>query len=237
MFHVEQFLAFSNTCRENGLHLTQEQLDALQRYVEVLREWNAKVNLVSRKDEENIWGSHILHSVSLLFGREFPESIRVLDIGTGGGLPGIPLAILRSGWSVTLMDSIGKKTTALQDIVERLGLSKVDVVNGRAEDKVILQERRGKYLMVVARGVAPLVDLAKWAKPYLAEGVRGGSVAAVGRVALPALVAYKGGDLEGETRDLRIKVQRTKQQVIDLVFRGSAEAGMEGKRLVIVQFT
>jgi 16S rRNA (guanine527-N7)-methyltransferase len=237
MFHVEQFLAFSNTCRDNGLLLTPQQLESLRLYVETLLEWNARVNLVSRKDAENIWASHILHSVSIFFGRVFPESLNVLDIGTGGGLPGVPLAIVKPGWSVTLMDSIGKKTAALQDIVDRIGIPGIDIVNGRAEDRAILEKRRGRYHMVVARGVAPLVNLAKWARPYLMKPASRVLQASVNAVPVPSLVAYKGGDLESELKELRVKVPGTKQDVGNLVFRGSAEAGIEGKKLVVIQFT
>jgi len=237
MFHVEHFLSFSNTCRENGLHLTSQQLESLRQYVEILREWNSRVNLVSRKDEENIWEGHILHSVSIFFGRKFPSGLNVLDLGTGGGLPGIPLAIVNASWRVTLMDSIGKKTTALNDIAERMGLASVDVVNGRAEDRAILEKRRGTYHMVVARGVAPLVDLAKWSKPYLVKHAPASADASEATVPVPSLVAYKGGDLDAEVRDLRVKVAGVKYDVHDLVFRGSAEAGLEGKKLVVVQFT
>ena len=233
---MEHFLAFSKTCRENGLVLSPQQVDLFRKYVELLREWNLRVNLVSRKDEENLWSSHILHSVALVFGRSLPEKIRVLDIGTGGGLPGIPLGIVNPGWSLTLMDSIGKKSLATQDIVDRLRMENLEVVNGRAEDPGILGKRRGAYHMVVARGVAPLAQLAKWSRPYLKKRSEADSGNSDQGIALPALVAYKGGDLEGELRELRIRAPETLPAVSDLVFVGSAESGLEEKKLVVVQF-
>jgi 16S rRNA (guanine527-N7)-methyltransferase len=237
MFHVEQSIAFNNICSANGLRLTPEQLETFERYAGLLLEWNAKINLVSRKDEQNIWSSHFLHSISPLFGRSVPEKLRVLDIGTGGGLPGIPMAIVKSGWTVTLMDSIGKKALAVQDIVERLGMGRVDVVSGRAEDAANVGGRRGKYDLVVARGVAPLVQLAKWSKPYLMNRTTPVEETAGRILPVPSLVAYKGGDMEGELRELRVKVPGTVQWVGDLVFGGSAESGLEGKKLIILQFT
>src|SRR5512141_689453 len=91
---LDSSLRLSKICRDNGLPLDDHQLDLLRRYVELLRAWNVKVNLISRRDEENIWWSHILHSLSILFFLTPPECVKVLDLGTGGGLPGIPLAIL-----------------------------------------------------------------------------------------------------------------------------------------------
>lgn len=237
MFHVEHFLAFSTTCRENGLFLSQQQIELLRTYVALLLEWNAKLNLISRKDEQNIWGSHILHSVSLLFGRTMPGAIRVLDIGTGGGLPGIPLGILNPGWSLTLMDSIGKKVTATSDMVGRLGIGNIDVVQGRAEEPSALASRRGKYDLVVARGVASLVQLAGWSRPYLKRGHVADRDMEGERLPLPSLAAYKGGDLESELRELRIKVPGAVAGVSPLVFRGGAVAGLEEKKVVVVQFT
>ncbi len=237
MFHVEQSIAFYNTCRANGLLLTPQQLDSFEKYASLLREWNAKVNLVSRKDEENLWGSHFLHSISPLFGRSVPSDLRVLDIGTGGGLPGIPMAIVRTGWVVTLMDSIGKKSLAIQDIVERLGIGRIDVVNGRAEDGAIVEGGRGKYHMVVARGVAPLVQLARWSRPYLIKRTLPFGEASARVLPVPSLVAFKGGDIEGELKELRVKVPDAVQWVGDLVFPGSIESGLEGKKLVVLQFT
>lgn len=237
MFHVEQFLAFSNTCRQNGLILSAEQVECFGRYASVLKEWNGKVNLVSRKDEENLWSSHILHSVAPLFVRIFPSQIRVLDIGTGGGLPGIPLAIANPGWSVTLLDSIGKKAAATQDIVTRLGLERADVVHGRAEDEAVLRKRKGKYDLVVARGVASLAQLAKWSRPYL-RTMTSPDVGSTGSAfPLPSLMAYKGGDLDAELRELRIKVRGANAATYDIVFPGGADAGLVEKKLVAVQFT
>jgi 16S rRNA (guanine527-N7)-methyltransferase len=237
MFHVEQSIAFRTACRANGVEITSRQLELFVQYAELLSEWNAKLNLVSRKNEQNLWASHFLHSISPLFGRSVADRLSLLDIGTGGGLPGIPLAILKERWSVTLMDSIAKKVFAVQDIVGRMGLKNVGVVNGRVEDAAVMEEGRGKFQMVIARGVAPLVQLAKWSRPYLAKG-RSPVVGGISHVLpVPSLVAFKGGDLEGELRELRVKVPGAVAWVCDLVFTGSGEAGLEGKKLVVVQFT
>jgi 16S rRNA (guanine527-N7)-methyltransferase len=89
-------LALRTTCSQNGLELEESQLGSLELLVSNLLEWNKKINLISRRDEENIWSSHILHCLALLFKVELGQSLKVLDLGTGGGLPGIPLKIASS---------------------------------------------------------------------------------------------------------------------------------------------
>jgi 16S rRNA (guanine527-N7)-methyltransferase len=178
MFHVKHSQDVQDICRKNGLELSEEMVAGLEQYVSLLLEWNAKVNLISRKDQENIWGGHILHSLSMLFRLRLPAGIRVLDLGSGGGLPGIPLAIVNPEWSVSLLDSIQKKCTAVQDIVTRMDMAKrVEVIVGRAEEKSVMDKRRVAFDVVVARGVASLADLVRYAKPYLKKGLDGGSAA------------------------------------------------------------
>ncbi len=128
---IDSSLRLSRICRDNGLPLSDDQVDLLRRYVELLREWNAKINLISRRDEENIWWSHILHSLSILFFVTPGEGMRLLDLGTGGGLPGIPLAILRNDLHITMLDSIRKKTVAVQDMLDKLSLPAARVEDGK----------------------------------------------------------------------------------------------------------
>ena len=167
-----------------------------------------------------------------------PREARVLDMGTGGGLPGVPLAIANPGWKVTLLDSIAKKTTAIKDILARMGIAGLEVVNGRAEDREIVGPRKGKFDLVLARGVAPLVELAVWSRPYLtrvsspADGVARKPI-----LRTPGLVGYKGGDLDAELKALHVKVPSAGAALTDLVFSGSSESGLEEKKLVVLQFT
>src|SRR3990172_6606526 len=111
--HVgKEALWFQSICKWNGLSVSDDRLQLLERYVRQLLDWNKKLNLISRRDEENVWTRHILHSASLLFHLSLKQRARILDLGTGGGLPGIPIKILVPSFSVTLVDSINKKTTA-----------------------------------------------------------------------------------------------------------------------------
>ena len=250
MFHVKQpseavlhepEIVFRRICRKNGVSITPEQENALRVYVQLLSEWNAKINLVSRRDEGNIWFSQVLHSVSPLFFLDIPAGLRLLDLGSGGGFPGIPLAILCSDLHITLLDSIRKKTIALEDMIGRLGLSTVQIVNGRAEDVGRKKGFAGTYDIVVARAVAPLVDLAKWSRPLLKSAAV--AVAAAGnhrdpaRMPIPCLLAYKGGNLTDEIEEARIKQAQCSVTTIDLVFDGNQELGLEEKKLLIVRFS
>jgi len=238
MFHVKHGSELAALCRRNGLPISESQLALMESYVGALLEWNQKINLVSRKDEGNIWAGHILHSLSILFRMDLPAAASVLDLGSGGGLPGIPLAVVREGWSVTLLDSIQKKCTAVVDIVTRVGLSgRIRVVCGRAEDKVVLRNLSGKFDFVLARGVAPLADLVLWSRPYLRKSGRGKvSGAGTARVGVtpPALLVYKGGDLEAEIREMQIKARAEVAASIPLAFDGSDEMGLLEKRLIVV---
>jgi 16S rRNA (guanine527-N7)-methyltransferase len=248
MFHVEQSdpsktrglsppEALRLICLRNGLALSDAQISLLARYVEALLEWNSKVNLISRRDQENVWFSHILHSLALLFYVELPDSARVLDLGTGGGLPGIPIAIARPGLEIVLLDSIRKKTTAVQEMVDRLGLTGVSVRTGRAEEIQPGREGIGTFDIVVARAVASLRDLARWSRPCL--NVPGPIPAQIPdgkriRLTSPVLVALKGGDLAAELEEARIKEGVKSIRVIQMSFDGALELGLEDKKAVVL---
>ncbi|RPH37180.1 16S rRNA (guanine(527)-N(7))-methyltransferase RsmG [bacterium] len=234
-------LRISHICRDNGLRLEDRQVDLLRRYVDLLRGWNARVNLISRRDEENIWWSHILHSLSFLFFLQPGQGMRLLDLGTGGGLPGIPLAILRNDLHIVLLDSIRKKTAAVQEMAEQLPLTNVRVETGRAEEVSSKSGFSGAFDIVVARAVAPLEDLVRWSRPLL-RGTKGKEVPhrlahPAGRsLSTPLLVALKGGDLSEEVRRAQQKARSAVISANTLVFPGSEELGLEDKRLVTVEF-
>lgn len=216
-------------CSKNGVFLNNEQLSGLAQFVQLVREWNSKLNLISRRDLENIWESHILHSLSIVFEQDLPIGGKVLDLGTGGGFPGIPLKIVRPDLLLTLLDATRKKSEAVASMVEEIGLRQTTVVWGRGEEASIIARLAGAFDRIVARAVAPLPDLVKWSRPLLrpdnADDPQG-----------PKLIALKGGNLEAEVRGVRglsyVREVRTK----DLTFSGAETIPGVEKKIVTVFF-
>ena len=165
-------------------HLTPHQEQQFAALGELYPEWNQKINVISRKDIGNLYEHHILHSMAIAKIIHFQPGTRVMDIGTGGGFPGIPLAILYPQTHFTLIDSIGKKIRVAQEIASAIGLTNVDIRQLRAE------EEKGKYDFIVSRAVMPLGDLKKLVQKNITKEQKN---------AIPSgLIVLKGGDLQAE---------------------------------------
>lgn len=232
---------FGTTCAQNGLHLSSKQLASLEIFAQLLLGWNKKINLISRRDEENLWTSHILHCLSLFFKVNLPTGSTVLDLGTGGGLPGIPLKIVRPDLRLTLLDSTQKKINAVKDIVSTLGLTETKAVWGRAEDVGKKTDFNRGYDVVVARAVASLADLVRWSGPFLKpEFAPTSRFSAFGTddsrrpITKPTLIAFKGGDLEGEIRQIKNQPHVKNLSIIDLTLKGSHQLEGAEKKIVLV---
>lgn len=166
--------------RTMGVALSAEQITLLERYAGWLRDANEKVNLTAITRPEDVETKHFADSLSLLpFVQRWAEAakvdekgaLRVVDVGTGGGLPGIPLAIARPGWQVTLMDSVRKKARLVEEGIGLLGLAdRVQMVCDRVENVGRLPAHREKYDLAVARAVAALPVLAEWLLPLVRVG-------------------------------------------------------------------
>lgn len=222
-------------CSKNGLVVTEQSFRLLQNYVELLSNWNAKVNLVSRSDIKNIWWNHILHSLAVLCFLKIESGTKILDLGTGGGLPGIPISIVRDDLEITVLDSIRKKTTAVQNIVDNLSVTNVKVLTGRAEK--IAQQHRSCWDVTIARAVAPLNELIKWSKPLLKNSGRKKIEDFQQKTwETPLLVALKGGDLAAEVQAAKTRSATSDIQIIDMVFAESETIGMNDKKIVVVKW-
>ena len=154
------------------------QLDALYRY------WNSKINVISRKDIDNLYEHHVLHSLAIAKWIPFQPDTTILDVGTGGGFPGIPLAIMFPQCQFVLVDSIGKKIKVASEVAKALGLTNVVCKQERVE------EEKEKFDFVVSRAVMPLPDLVKLVRKNISNKHRN---------AIPnGLIVLKGGDLQAE---------------------------------------
>ena len=170
--------------------LTGHQYEQLAALGDLYTDWNSKINVISRKDIDNLYEHHILHSLAIARLIRFADGTRIADVGTGGGFPGIPLAILFPGVHFTLIDSIGKKLKVGSDIAGKIGLSNVEFRHERAE------EDKDRYPFVVSRAVMPVADLMPICQKLVDTKQQFN--------AYPnGLICLKGGDLLTETARYR----------------------------------
>jgi len=163
---------------------TPAQLTQLEQLLPLYKEWNEKINVISRKDMDHFYTHHVLHSLSIATTFEMEAGMEVMDLGCGGGFPGIPLAIFFPNVQFHLVDSINKKLTVVKEIATAAGINNITVQHTRAEDI-----RNRKFDAVVSRAVAPLKDLWMWSRPLLKK--RAGRNEEVPN----GLICLKGGDL------------------------------------------
>ena len=176
-------------------NLTPEQITQFEKMDRIYRDWNGKINLISRKDIDSLYEKHILHSLAIAKIIDFRQGTKILDVGTGGGFPGIPLAILFPSSQFVLIDSIGKKIKVVMAVAEELELKNVTAIHGRAEDV------KEEFDFVISRAVTSFpvfVGLVK--KNITRKSIN----------ALPNGIIYlKGGDFQDELKDFKRNVEVT----------------------------
>lgn len=170
-------------------NITELQAGQFAQLEVLYNDWNSKINVISRKDIQNLYEHHVLHSLGIAKLINFQDGTSIMDLGTGGGFPGIPLAILFPNVSFHLIDSIGKKVRVAQEVAQAVGLKNVRFSHARAE------EIKEQYDFVVTRAVMPMVDLIKVARKNISRQQHN---------ALPnGIIALKGGELDGEIASMR----------------------------------
>lgn len=185
---------------------TPEQLKQFVALETLYKEWNSKINVISRKDIDGLYEKHVLHSLAIAAVFQFEDGMEILDLGTGGGFPGIPLAIYFPAVKFHLVDSIAKKLKVVDAIAERLGLINVTTQHTRVEEI-----RNRKFDFVVSRAVAPLKDLWRWSRPLLrnkGQGTRHKNAEPDSELLTlnpelpsPGLICLKGGDIMNEIHE------------------------------------
>lgn len=175
--------------------LTDEQLRQFAMLDELYHDWNAKINVISRRDIDNLYEHHVLHSLAIAKAVNFRPGTEILDFGTGGGFPGVPLAILLPECRFKLIDGTGKKVRVASEVAAAIGLKNCRAEHLRGEDE------RGRYDFVVSRAVMPLPDLAKIVRKNISSRQQN---------ATPnGLICLKGGALEAELQPYRNIVEVT----------------------------
>jgi 16S rRNA (guanine527-N7)-methyltransferase len=170
-------------------NLNEDQIEKFNKLETLYKDWNLKINVVSRKDIEELYLRHVLHSLGIAKVIQFADGCKILDVGTGGGFPGVPLAILFPKCHFHLVDSIAKKMKVVDEVVEGLGLTNVKTTHSRVEDI------NGNYDFIVSRAVAAMPTFVHWVKGKIAKqqnhGIKNG------------ILYLKGGDLTEELKDYK----------------------------------
>ncbi|WP_448924391.1 16S rRNA (guanine(527)-N(7))-methyltransferase RsmG [Hoylesella nanceiensis] len=168
-------------------HLTDKQIEQFKALQALYEDWNQKINVISRKDISNLYSHHILHSLAIAKAINFKDGTTIMDFGTGGGFPGIPLAIMFPNCKFKLIDGTGKKIMVANEVIKAIGLTNVVAEHIRGE------EEKGKYNFIVSRAVMPLPDLIKIVKKNISKEQNN---------ALPnGVIVLKGGNTEGEIHE------------------------------------
>jgi 16S rRNA (guanine527-N7)-methyltransferase len=213
-------IEFWTICASNGIVLGATERERIERYARELKYWNAEVNLISRKDEDNILERHILHSLSALKYIQIPNKSRCIDIGTGGGLPGIPLAIYNPTIYMTLVDSIAKKVKITSMMAKHTGIRHLKAENIRVEELRSNKENHEQYDFVFARAVTKALNIVNWSRELLKQDGK--------------IVLYKGGNLEEEKNEILKFHHKLKIEEIQLDIFGAPWFKEEEKKLLII---
>lgn len=207
---------------ENGLTSEVTKADRLAYFAQLVFEKNKSVNLISRADVDGIIEKHVF--LSAYITKFFPDGImKFIDIGTGGGFPGIPTAIMRPDLRGVLVDSVGKKVSAVSDFIDKLKLSNVVAENHRVESPEFIEKYKESFDMVISRGTVPLIILIRYALPLTKEK--------------SYLISIKGGDLDEEfiKAEMKYKSNIKKSTIYELAYKPTNLRNKKGKKLIVIE--
>lgn len=192
----------SKSSEEIGLQLSKEQYEKFIDYMKLLQEWNEKINLTAITEDEEIIKKHFIDSIKAFKREEFKNAANLIDVGTGAGFPGLPIAIMRDDLKVTLLDSLNKRVNFLNNVVTKLGLSNVKTIHSRAEDGARNSQLREKFDIATSRAVANMSVLSELCLPYVRVG--------------GSFIALKGPSVEQEIKDSLNAIKILGGELIDI---------------------
>lgn len=203
----------------NGIILDVEQIEIFKRYQKELIYWNEKINLISRQDENNILDRHFIHSLSILKYVDIPQKARCVDIGTGGGFPGLALKIARPDIYMFLLDSIKKKIKTTEMFAQHTGLKNINCIHNRVEN-ICNQKKYIKYFDIIfSRAVAKTDIIIDWAIPIIKDNGK--------------FIFLKGGNLNEEISKAKAKYKYLNFDVIDINILGCEQIKLDEKKIII----
>jgi len=209
-------------CWENGFNPEPTRTERLAYFAQLVAEKNKKINLISKRDIDSIIEKHVF--ISSYISKYVPEKVsKFLDIGTGGGFPGIPLAIMRPDLRGVLVDSTAKKAEAVKGFIDKLKLSNVIVESHRVESEEFISRHGNSFDLIISRATVPLIILFRYAVPLIKEKA--------------FLMAMKGGDLTDEFKkaELKYKAYIKKSTVYELHYKPTNLRNQKGKKLVLLE--
>lgn len=209
-------------CWENSFNPEPMRIQRLAFFAKLVSEKNEKLNLISNKDIDGIVEKHVF--ISAYISKFIPEKCtQFIDIGTGGGFPGIPLAIMKPEMNGVLVDSTTKKIAAVKEFIDKLKLSNIDAENDRVESSEFIEKHKARFDLIVSRATVPLIILIRYSLPIIKEKA--------------FILAMKGGDLEEEFQkaELKYKSHIKKSTIFELYYKPTNIRNKKGKRLVLLE--
>lgn len=190
---MEFYDLMAKATEDVGLELTTEQYDQFITYMRLLQEWNEKINLTAILEDEEIIKKHFIDSIKAFKRDEFKQNVNVIDVGTGAGFPGIPIAIMNPNINVTLLDSLNKRIKFLDIVINKLGLKNIKTIHSRAEDGARNKNLREKFDIATSRAVANMSVLSEYCLPYVKVGGK--------------FIALKGPAVEQEIEESNVAIK------------------------------
>ena len=202
--------------------LTKVELDMFENYKNLLQEWNEKIDITNIIEDEDVYVKHFLDSLMIFDSELVDDYMKVIDIGTGGGFPGIPMKIFNETLEITLLDSLNKRITFLDDVIDKLELQDVEAVHGRAEELSRKKEYREVYDIATSRAVANLRTLTEYCLPFVKVG--------------GYFIAMKGPDPHDEVKEAQNSINKLGGRLVK-VMEFNLPVENSGRSLVIIQKT